>query len=66
MSAKVTAMEVVTLRLPRPLLERVDALVKRLASDEQWALRGMDTRAQVMREAIIQGLLVLEEAAKKR
>jgi Arc/MetJ-type ribon-helix-helix transcriptional regulator len=66
MNAKVTGMEVVTLRLPRPLVERVDALVERLGKDEEWALRGFDTRAQVMREALIQGLKLLEEGSKKR
>lgn len=60
----VAAMEVVTLRLPKPLLDRVDALVRRLGKDDEWALRGMDTRAQIMREAMIQGLVILEQASK--
>ena len=64
--SKVTGMEVITLRLPRPLLERVDALVEQLGQDEEWALRGFDTRAQVMREALIRGLVVLENASKTR
>lgn len=66
MNAKVTTMDVVTMRLPRPLLQRVDALVERLANDNEWAMRGFDNRAHVMREALIRGLAELEGASKKR
>ena len=56
---------VTTLRLPEPLLERVDALVEVLRTDPEWQQRGIHTRTLVLRECIIRGLDALELLAKR-
>jgi hypothetical protein len=63
---KESKMVTMTLRLPEALVSRVDALVEVLKQDDEWTTRGLDTRANALREAIIRGVKELEQAAAEQ
>jgi predicted transcriptional regulator len=63
---KESNMVTMTLRLPEALVSRVDALVEVLKQDDEWTMRGLDTRANVLREATIRGVKELEQAAAEQ
>jgi hypothetical protein len=51
---------VVTLRLPQSMIDRADALLDRLARDEEAVLLGRVSRSIVLRLAVLRGLEQLE------
>ena len=59
-------MQNITLRLPDATVARLDQLVVILKDDPQFAMRGLSTRADVLREAIISGIGALEAHAQAR
>lgn len=52
---------IVTLRLPKSLVERADALIPQLREDEQMVVVGRVSRSIVLRLAVLKGLAALEE-----
>ena len=58
---------ITTLRLPQSLIDRADALIERLAEDEEALLLGRVSRSIVLRLAVLRGLEQLERqtAAKQ-
>ena len=54
---------ITTLRLPRSLVDRADALIDRLAEDEEALLLGRVSRSIVLRLAVLRGLENLEAQA---
>jgi hypothetical protein len=57
---------IITLRLPQSLVDRADALINRLAQDEEALLLGRVSRSIVLRLAVLRGLEELEAQADKR
>lgn len=53
---------IVTLRLPKSLLARADALIPRLRDDSDIFVVGRLSRSVVLRLAVLRGLEVMEEA----
>lgn len=51
---------IITLRVPQALLDRADALIERLARDEEAVLLGRVSRSIVLRLALLRGLEQLE------
>lgn len=51
---------IITLRLPQSLLDRADALLERLAREEEAVLLGRVSRSIVLRLAVLRGLESLE------
>ena len=51
---------ILTLRLPKSFVDRADALIDRLAEDEEALLLGRVSRSIVLRLAVLRGLEVLE------
>jgi hypothetical protein len=51
---------IVTLRLPKSLVERADELIPRLRDDDQMMVVGRVSRSIVLRLAVLRGLEVLE------
>lgn len=54
---------ITTLRLPRSLAERADALIDLLSDDEETLLLGRASRSIVLRLAVLRGLELLEKQA---
>jgi predicted transcriptional regulator len=52
---------IVTLRLPKSLVERADALIEQLREDDQMVVVGRVSRSIVLRLAVLKGLNELEE-----
>ena len=52
---------IVTLRLPKTLVERADALIPRLREDNQMIVVGRVSRSIVLRLAVLKGLEALEQ-----
>ena len=52
---------ITTLRLPQSLIDRADALIDRLAEDEEALLLGRVSRSIVLRLAVLRGLEHLEQ-----
>ena len=59
-------MQNITLRLPDATVARLDELVTILKDDPQFAMRGLSTRADILRETVIAGIGALEAHAKAR
>ena len=57
---------ITTLRLPKSLVDRADALIDRLADDEEALLVGRVSRSIVLRLAVRRGLEQLEAQADER
>lgn len=57
---------ITTLRLPKSLVDRADALIDRLADDEEALLVGRVSRSIVLRLAVLRGLEQLEAQADQR
>lgn len=51
---------IVTLRLPKSLVERADALIPQLREDDQMVVVGRVSRSIVLRLAVLKGLTALE------
>ena len=51
---------IVTLRLPKTLVERADALIPRLRDDDQLVVVGRISRSIVLRLAVLKGLEAME------
>jgi hypothetical protein len=56
---------IVTLRLPKALLQRADALIPTLRSNSEIFVVGRLSRSVVLRLAVLKGLEVMESAAPK-
>jgi hypothetical protein len=56
---------IVTLRLPKALLQRADALIPALRSNSEIFVVGRLSRSVVLRLAVLKGLEVMESAAPK-
>jgi hypothetical protein len=56
---------VVTLRLPRAMLERADALIPKLRHDDELMMIGRVSRSIILRLALLRGLEVLENRAQE-
>ena len=54
---------IVTLRLPKTLVERADALIPRMRDDDQMIVVGRVSRSIVLRLAVLKGLEALEREA---
>lgn len=52
---------IVTLRLPKSLVDRADNLIPKLRDDDQMMVVGRVSRSIVLRLAVLRGLEVLEE-----
>lgn len=52
---------ITTLRLPQSLIDRADALIDRLAENEEALLLGRVSRSIVLRLAVLRGLEQLEQ-----
>jgi hypothetical protein len=59
-------MQNITLRLADATVARLDELVVILTDDPQFAMRGLGTRADILRETIIAGIAALEAHAQAR
>ena len=57
---------IITLRLPRSLVDRADALIDQLAEDEEALLLGRVSRSIVLRLAVLRGLESLEAQVASR
>jgi hypothetical protein len=51
---------IITLRLPKSLVDRADTLIDQLAEDEEALLLGRVSRSIVLRLAVLRGLEALE------
>jgi len=58
-------MQVLTLRLPSAVIDRLDALLDPLQENETYQLRGIEARSEVLRLAIEKGIVALERELKK-
>jgi hypothetical protein len=56
---------IVTLRLPKSLLQRADALIPTLRSNSDIFVVGRLSRSVVLRLAVLRGLEAMEEGAPK-
>lgn len=56
---------VTSVRINRTVLERLDALCDPLARDPELGKRGRLTRSELIREALVRGVEVLERRARK-
>lgn len=57
---------IITLRLPKSMVDRADALIEPLAEDEESLLLGRVSRSIVLRLAVLRGLEQLENQVKKQ
>jgi hypothetical protein len=57
---------IITLRLPKSLVDRADALIDELAEDEEALLLGRVSRSIVLRLAVLRGLESLEGQVQAR
>jgi hypothetical protein len=57
---------IITLRLPKSLVDRADALIDQLAEDEEALLLGRVSRSIVLRLAVLRGLEALEAQVATR
>jgi hypothetical protein len=57
---------IITLRLPKSLVDRADALIDELAEDEEALLLGRVSRSIVLRLAVLRGLESLESQVASR
>ena len=56
---------VTSIRINRAVIERLDALLNPLARDPELGKRGRLSRSDVIREALVRGVEVLERRARK-
>ena len=54
-----------SIRINRAVIERLDALLEPLARDPELGKRGRLSRSDVIREALVRGVEVLERRARK-
>jgi hypothetical protein len=57
---------IITLRLPKSLVDRADSLIDELAEDEEALLLGRVSRSIVLRLAVLRGLESLEGQVASR
>jgi hypothetical protein len=57
---------IITLRLPKSLVDRADTLIDQLAEDEEALLLGRVSRSIVLRLAVLRGLEALEGQVASR
>lgn len=57
---------IVTLRLPKALVERADALIPRVREDAEMLVVGRVSRSIVLRLAVLRGLESLERELEQR
>ena len=57
---------IITLRLPKSLVDRADTLIDQLAEDEEALLLGRVSRSIVLRLAVLRGLEALEAQVATR
>jgi hypothetical protein len=58
-------MQVLTVRIPPTVLQRMDALLAPLQKDRTYQLRGIEARSDVLRLVIEKGIGALEKELRK-